>query len=221
MGTSKREVSIRKIYQKLYSSLGPQGWWPAKTRLEVIIGAILVQNTNWNNTKKAIENLRLHRLLSLKELRAIDQKNISFLIRSSGYFRMKAKRLKNFVDFLFKEFDGSLNAMARRETGELREKLLSINGVGPETADSILLYAFKKPVFVVDTYTERIFSRHGFFKEKISYQVLQDLFLKNLIADVDVFNEYHALIVYVGKTFCKARNPLCEKCPLRSFSHAI
>ena len=219
MGTSPRHIAVKKIYKKLFSSFGPQKWWPAKTRLEVIVGAILVQNTNWSNAKKAIANLRKYDLLSIEGLKSISTRQLSLLIKPSGYFRVKTKRLKNFIHFLFEEFDGDLNKVAKEKTQILRKKLLSVNGIGPETADSIILYAFNKPIFVVDAYTRRIFSRHKFAKSTDDYQTLQNLFSESLDFDVTIFNEYHALIVYLGKTFCKSKKPLCKECPLKEFSH--
>ncbi|MDD3374556.1 MAG: endonuclease III domain-containing protein [Candidatus Omnitrophica bacterium] len=221
MGTSITKVAIRKIYQKLFSIFGPQKWWPAKTRLEVIIGAILVQNTNWSNAEKAIDNLRKRQLLSVEKLKSISVQKLALVIKPAGYFRVKAKRLKNFIYFLFKEFDGSLNKMAKEKSQLLRQRLLSVNGIGPETADSIILYAFNKPVFVVDAYTKRIFSRHQFVKSTVDYQTLQNLFLESLAVNTTMFNEYHALIVYLGKTFCKPKKPLCSLCPLRDFLHVV
>jgi len=221
MGTSTAKVSIRRIYQKLFFAFGPQEWWPARTRLEVIVGAILVQNTNWGNVEKAIVNLRQQHLLSLEKLKNISTQQLALVIKPAGYFRVKAKRLKNFIHFLFKEFDGSLNMMAKKRVPQLRQSLLSVNGVGPETADSIILYAFNKPVFVVDAYTKRVFTRHKFVKNTIDYQALQSLFSESLVADAIMFNEYHALIVYLGKTFCKLKKPLCALCPLKDFPHTV
>ncbi len=215
MGTPSPQVSVilKKIYQKLFSFFGPQHWWPAKTKFEVIVGAMLVQNTNWVNTARAIKNLRDQKLLSIKKLKDIDINRLSSIIRPAGYFRLKAKRLKNFINFLFDEFDGSLGKMAREDDQVLRKKLLSINGVGPETADSILLYAFQKPFFVVDAYTRRIFSRHGLVESKANYDEIQNIFMKALKANSYFYNEYHALLVRLAKDFCRTK-PQCSICPL-------
>ena len=159
--------------------------------------------------------------MSIERLRSVSTRQLSLLVKPSGYFRVKTKRLKNFVYFLFKEFDGDLKKMAKEEAWALRQKLLSVNGIGPETADSIILYAFNKPIFVVDAYTRRIFSRHKLAKGTEDYRTLQNLFLESLDSNVAIFNEYHALIVHLAKTFCKSKKPLCKQCPLRDFSHTI
>ena len=206
--------TLTAIYTRLLKAFGPQQWWPAQTRFEVIVGAILTQNTNWGNVEKALTNLKRAKCLSPQALKTIPSKKLATLIRPAGYFNVKTKRLKNFISFLFQEYKGNLNAMKREETYALRKKLLSVNGIGPETADSILLYAFDKPVFVVDAYTKRILLRHGMIDETFDYHAIQDLFMRSLKLDVKMFNEYHALIVQLGKDFCKSK-PACEKCVLR------
>lgn len=206
---------VHAIYGKLYSYFGPQRWWPAKTPFEVIAGAILTQNTSWANVEKAINNLRKHDLLRPEKLYKLPQKKLASLIRPAGYYNIKAKRLKEFMNFLFKNYKGSLRRMSLRDTAFLRNDLLSVKGIGPETADSILLYALNKPVFVVDAYTKRIFSRHRLIKEEAGYDSAQELFMQNLKPDIGLFNEYHALLVKLGKEFCRKRNPKCELCPLK------
>ncbi|MBI1738626.1 MAG: endonuclease III domain-containing protein [Acidobacteria bacterium] len=208
---------LQEYYNALFRALGPQNWWPARTPFEVIVGAILTQNTAWTNVEKAITNLRRERLLTPAALQRVAQKKLARLIRSSGYFRQKAKKLKAFVKFLRREYSGSLARMFRAPTAELREKLLSVHGIGPETADSILLYAARHPVFVVDAYTKRILSRHGLASEKAGYEELRALFEKTLPRDAQLYNEFHGLIVMTGKHWCKTKNPLCEECPLGRF----
>jgi len=204
---------IRRIYNLLNKSFGPQYWWPGDTPFEVCIGAILTQNTNWKNVEKAITNLKNEHLLSPIALRDTSLSELAGLIRPAGYYNIKARRLKSFISFLFDEHEGSLSKMSKQPLEELRHKLLNVHGIGPETADSILLYACYKPIFVVDAYTKRIFSRHKLCEEDSDYRDIQNLFMKNLPNDVKLFNEYHALIVKLGKDYCK-KKPNCLKCPL-------
>ena len=208
---------LPRYYEALYSALGPQHWWPARTPFEVIVGAILTQNTAWTNVERAITNLRRERLLTPRALEEVDQKKLARLIRSSGYFRQKARKLKEFVRFLRREFGGSLTRMFRTPTTELRERLLAVHGIGRETADSILLYAGGHTVFVVDAYTHRVLSRHGLSHEKAKYEDVRALFEASLPRDPALFNEYHGLIVHVGKHFCRTREPRCQECPLGPF----
>jgi endonuclease III related protein len=208
---------LSSYYDAMSSSLGPMHWWPAKTPFEVIVGAILTQNTAWTNVEKAIDNLRQAKLLTPAALARVSLPRLAKLIRSSGYFRQKAKKLKAFVGFLRRGYGGSLAKMFRRPTAELREELLGVHGIGPETADSILLYAGNHPVFVVDAYTRRILTRHDLASEKTGYEEVRELFETNLPRDPRLWNEYHALIVNVGKNWCRNRNPRCEECPLRPF----
>ena len=214
-GDSRR---IRDFYSALYGRYGPQNWWPARTRLECAAGAILTQNTSWRNVEKAIAALRESSMLSAEKLRSISPEQLAALIRPCGYHNLKAKRLKNFIDFLFAGYGGVMENMLAEDTGKLREKLLSVNGIGEETADSILLYALGKPVFVVDNYSRRIFSRHRLIPEDASYAKIQELFVQNLPADAEIFGEYHALIVKTGKLHC-AKTPRCEGCPLEHDPH--
>ena len=201
------------IYNKLYGAYGPRNWWPGETDFEVMVVAILTQNTSWKNVEKAIQKLKEKRALSPEGIRRLEKSQLASLIRSSGYYRIKADRLKCFVDFLFEEYGGNLRRMQRGKLEELREKLLGVMGIGPETADSILLYGLRKPIFVVDAYTKRILSRHGLISEKASYEEIQKLFMDYLPSDEKLFNEYHALFVHLGKTLCK-KMPRCNLCPL-------
>jgi endonuclease III related protein len=209
--------TLSLYYQALFDKLGPQNWWPAKTSIEVIVGAILTQNTSWTNVERAIANLRRERLLTPLALERVPFARLASLIRSSGYFRQKAKKLKAFVRFLRAGYAGSLARMFQTPTAELREKLLAVHGIGPETADSILLYAGKKDVFVVDAYTKRIFARHGFVPQDVPYEELRSLIEAALPRDVSRYNEFHALLVQVGKNWCRPREPRCADCPLRPF----
>ena len=203
-----------KIYRTLYQTYGPRHWWPGETSFEVMVGAILTQNTSWRNVEKAIQKLKGKGVLNPEGIHHLKRSELARLIKSSGYYRIKTDRLKSFIDFLFEEYDGNIKKMGRERLGELREKLLGVKGIGPETADSILLYGLEKPIFVVDAYTRRILSRHGIISEKASYEEVQKLFMDYLPRDKKVFNEYHALFVYLGKTVCK-KIPRCEICPLR------
>jgi len=201
----------------LYDHFGSQHWWPGESPFEIMVGAILTQNTNWTNVEKAITNLKSKRCLTPKAINEIDPHRLATLIRPAGYYNLKSKRLKSFVRQFVDEFGGDHQRLAKLSTDEAREWLLNVNGIGPETADSILLYALDKPIFVVDAYTKRIFDRHGLVPEEVSYSELQDLFMDNLEVDLKIFNEYHALIVQVGKDYCK-RTPRCEECPLNGFN---
>lgn len=203
------------VYQKLYAYFGPQHWWPAKTRFEVMVGAILTQNTNWLNVEKAINNLKNHRLLNAHKLYALPLKKLASFIRPAGYYNIKAKRLKSFLHFFIKQYNADTEKMSQQDARTLRQQLLSINGVGSETADSILLYALNKPVFVIDAYTKRILLRHRFIKKNADYTETQNLFMQNLKPDVKLFNEYHALLVKLGKEFCIKNKGRCQGCPLK------
>ncbi len=211
---------LTSYYHTLYESLGPQSWWPAKTPFEVIVGAILTQNTNWTNVERAIANLRREHLLSPRAMERVSPAHLASSIRSSGYFRQKAKKLKAFVRFLREEYSGSLKRMFQTPTAELREKLLGVHGIGPETADSILLYAGAKEIFVVDAYTKRILSRHGWVDDKATYEEMRTLVESHLPRDVSRYNEFHALLVNVGKNWCRPRDPRCSECPLATFLEA-
>jgi endonuclease-3 related protein len=208
---------LRQYFDTLLQAHGEQHWWPGRTSFEIIVGAILVQNTTWVNAASAIANLRKANLLTPSAIEEVPQAKLARLVRPSGYFRQKARKLKAFLKFLRKEHRGSLAAMFRTPTAKLREQLLSVHGVGPETADSILLYAGNHPVFVVDAYTRRILQRHGLAHGKESYEEIRRLFEKSLPNDPQLFNEFHALIVHAGKNYCRARAPLCSQCALRPF----
>ncbi|MBU0467859.1 MAG: endonuclease III domain-containing protein [Candidatus Omnitrophica bacterium] len=212
MNWNKRKA-LNQIYKRLFDVYGKQKWWPAKTKFEVIVGAILTQNTNWVNVEKALDNIRAEGLLRFKALDSIAIEKLALLIKPAGYYNIKAKRLKNFIGFFSSEYQGSLKKMGSEKPDILREKLLRVNGIGPETADSILLYAIDVPIFVVDAYTKRIFSRHGLVKQEDDYYVIQKFFMDNLERNGKVFNEYHALIVKLAKEHCRVK-PQCEKCPL-------
>jgi endonuclease-3 related protein len=216
-GPSAPPGELQRYYQTLYAALGPQHWWPGRTPFEVIVGAILTQNTAWVNVERAIENLRRARLLTPAAIERAPAARLAGLIRSSGYFRQKAKKLKAFVNFLRRKYRSSLERMFRTPTSELREKLLAVHGIGPETADSILLYAGSHPVFVVDAYTKRILARHGMVGEKAGYEEIRQLFERNLPRDTALYNEFHALLVNIGKNWCRPRSPRCESCPLGPF----
>jgi len=211
---------LRLIYGKLYKHFGPQEWWPAETPFEVIVGAILTQNTSWSNVEKAIANLKKNRLLTPGALKAIPVSRLAKLIRSSGYYNQKARKLKNFTRFLFQGYGGSLDKMFQDDRLILRGKLLEVNGIGFETADSILLYAANMPMFVVDAYTRRILSRHGLIRPDASYSQIQDYFMDNLKNDAGLFNEFHALIVRLGKEICKTA-PECGVCPLKGITWEV
>ena len=205
---------LREIFDDLLEHFGPQHWWPGETPLEVVVGAILTQNVAWNNVEKAINNLQGKDLLSVAGLVQVPREELAELIIPTRYYNQKATRLKGFMIMVEEEFSGEMDKLLALETDELRRLLLKSKGIGKETADSILLYAADRPVFVVDAYTRRIFSRLGYVEEKVSYDEMQALFTNHLPADTDLFNEYHALIVALGKDICRARNPLCSDCPL-------
>lgn len=208
---------LQDYYQTLLKARGPQHWWPGRSRFEVIVGAILVQNTSWTNAAGAIRNLRRKKLLAPVAMRGVGTEKLRELIRPSGYFRQKARKLKEFTDFLYEKYAGSLTKMFQTPTATLREQLLTIHGIGPETADSILLYAGGHPVFVVDAYARRILERHGLTSKAHSYEELRSLFEASLGKEAQLFNEFHALIVNAGKEFCRKSEPACDDCPLRRF----
>lgn len=200
-------------YHKLLDRFGPQHWWPGDSPFEVAVGAVLTQNTNWGNVEKAIANLVREDVLSATALHAMSDEEVASLIRPAGYFNVKARRLKAFIAFLMEHYEGDIEGMKDEETAVLRERLLSVHGIGEETADSILLYALERPVFVIDAYTRRILARHNLIDTRAEYARCQDLFHRNLPADAPLYNEYHALIVMAGKTYCKP-SPQCGGCPL-------
>ncbi len=205
---------LDEYYNSLLTAFGPQHWWPGRTQFEVIVGAIMTQNTYWTNVARAIENLRGADLLSPAAIERVPLSRLEGLIRPSGYFRQKARKLKAFCAFLRAEYRGSLKRMFETPTIVLREKLLGVFGIGPETADSILLYAGEHPVFVVDTYTKRMLARHGWTHEEAKYEDVRWMVERQFPGDAGRFNEFHALIVNAGKNFCRTREPLCGECPL-------
>lgn len=209
---------LTEIYQLLFGRFGPQHWWPGDTQFEIITGAILTQNTNWSNVEKAIANLKSADLLSPEKLYHIDISQLAELIRPAGYYNIKTKRLKNLINWLFENYEGKLSNLEGLDTEQLRAELLSVKGVGRETADSILLYALDRPVFVVDAYTARVAFRHGLIEPDADYEQLRELFQSNLPQNTKLFNEYHALLVKVGKEFCRPK-ARCHTCPLNKLPH--
>jgi len=202
-----------KIYERLFDNFGPQHWWPGETPFEVMVGAILTQNTNWQNVEKAINNIKKAGLLDPKKL-LVYKKRIPHLIRPSGFYQLKTKRLIEFLKYFVERYAGEIKNFADKDTESLRDELLSIKGIGPETADSILLYALNRPIFVVDAYTKRLLFRHKLIGDDADYYKIQKLFEENLPRDTRLYNEYHALIVRLGKEYCKKNEPLCDICPL-------
>jgi len=211
------DATIRQLYPRLLEAYGPQHWWPADSPFEVCIGAILTQNTSWTNVERAIAALKQADALTPSRLLARTDEELHTLIRPAGFFRQKAQRLRAFCTFV--QEHGGLAALATRHTAELRERLLAIHGIGPETADSMLLYAWQRPVFVIDAYTRRLMSRLGCTPATIGYDALQALFHHALPKEVPLFNEYHALIVAHAKRHCRSR-PRCTSCPLRDICQA-
>ena len=210
----RKTKALLQIYQKMFDALGPRHWWPGETPFEVIIGAILTQNTNWSNVEKAIKNLKMAGKLSPEGIYGLSITELAELIKPSGFFNVKAKRVKAFISWLFSRYEGNLSKMFAQDLQSLRSELLAVKGIGPETADSILLYAGNMPTFVVDAYTHRIFSRHELIPEESTYDEMKSFFEENLPKDVQLFNEYHALLVNIGKMFCKPKK-VCEPCPLK------
>jgi len=203
-----KEQLLLEIYHRLLDEFGPQHWWPADTPLEVIVGAILTQNTSWKNVEQAVRVLKDNELLDLHALGEVPVGQLASLIRSAGYYNQKAQKLKAFVRWVEEHWQGDLGRFLGQETAQLREELLGVRGIGPETADSILLYAANQPSFVVDAYTHRIFSRHGWVQEQISYWELQEFFMSNLQPDTALFQEYHALLVRTGTPVLPTQTPL-------------
>jgi len=206
-------ADLTGIYRTLFKRFGPQQWWPGDSPFEVMAGAILTQNTNWNNVAKVMERLKAEGRLTAQALTAAPEAELAGLLRPSGYYNLKARRLKNFLDFLALHFENSMARLAAADLASLRPALLSIKGVGPETADSILLYALAKPTFVVDAYTCRILSRHGLIAEGCTYEELRQLFMEHLPGQVPLYQEYHALLVRLGKEWCRPQ-PRCASCPV-------
>jgi endonuclease-3 related protein len=202
----------------MHKHFGPQHWWPGETQIETIVGAVLTQNTNWKNVTRAIVNLKSRNMLDAHAICRADRVVLAEVIRPSGYYNIKAKRLQAVLGWIVEQFDGDLERMFQIPLESLRPQLLSIHGVGPETADSILLYAGDLPTFVVDTYTYRVLRRHGLIDAGEGYDGMKELFESNLSADAALYNEFHALMVQVGKHFCRPR-ARCDGCPLERFEH--
>lgn len=211
-----RLAELPEVYRVLRTAFGHQRWWPGETPFEVMIGAILTQNTAWTNVEKAIANLRKNGQLSFRALCRLPASRIAKMIRPAGYFNVKARRLKCFVEFLARECGGDLSLLRSQPMPVLREKLLGVNGIGPETADSILLYALEKKSFVIDAYTRRIFSRHGLMAEDEPYEAWRAALMRALPSSRGLYNDYHAQIVQTAKTFCR-KKPRCGECPLCAF----
>jgi endonuclease-3 related protein len=201
-------------YERLFNAFGPQHWWPGDSPFEIMVGAVLVQNTAWRNVERAIENLRDAGVMSPAAMNELSPESLAELIRPAGYYQVKARRLRNLLRFVVEEHGGSLDSMFSTSADVLREQLLAIHGIGPETADAILLYAGGLPSFVVDAYTHRILARHGWIGYDAGYHEIKDQFESSLPADAALYNEYHALLVRAGKDFCKRTRPRCESCPL-------
>lgn len=213
-------VALRRAYTLMRRRFGHQRWWPGETPFEVCVGAILTQNTNWTHVERAIANLKAVQALEPAELLALPERKLARLIRPAGYFNVKARRLRSFLRVLTQNFDGSLKRLFAGETRVVRERLLAINGIGPETADSMLLYAGGHDSFVIDAYTRRIFHRHGWCSADAGYDVLKRLCETALNRQptaerLDYWQDYHAQLVMIGKHFCRTRNPHCDRCPLK------
>ncbi len=214
-----RERLPERFFRALFAAYGPQHWWPGDDPFEIIVGAILTQNTSWTNVEKAIAQLKAANVLTVEAMEALPEPQLAQLIRSSGYYHQKAKKLKTFLHYLRTQHDGSLDRLFRLPTPQLRRELLGLPGVGEETADSILLYGGAHRVFVVDAYTRRILERHHLIDAGASYQDIQGLFHRALPADAAIYNEYHALLVQAGKRHCLRPAPRCVGCPLERFPH--
>jgi endonuclease-3 related protein len=213
----KHHTLFLNMYSAMLDALGPSGWWPAATPFEMAVGAILTQNTNWQGAARAMANIRNAGKLDALSLFALPDLELAELLRPAGHFRLKAGRLKNLLALIVGELGGDLTALAEVGLEAARERLLAVKGVGPETADSILLYGLGLPSFVVDAYTARICSRHGLVPEQTSYDELRELFMDALPAEVGLYNEFHALLVRVGNAYCRPRAPKCDDCPLGRF----
>lgn len=214
MSRTRRHPPLQDVYRALFAQWGPQHWWPGRTRFEIIAGAILTQNTAWTNVEKAIRRLRKERALTLDALHRAPDRQVAEWIRPAGFFRLKARRLKAFTRMVTNDFEGHLSKLFALDTNELRHVLLDVNGIGPETADSILLYAAHRPVFVVDAYTRRILSRHGWLAANASYDEVAACVTAHIPRDIQMYNEYHALLVRLAKEYCRTK-PRCAACPLR------
>jgi endonuclease-3 related protein len=207
---------LREYFQELLGHYGPQHWWPGETPFEVMIGAILTQNTSWANAEKAIRNLKTYDLLDPQKILDLDPDTLALAIKPAGTYNLKAKRLKNFVSWFLLRHQADVAKLRTMDPARLRGELLEIPGIGPETADALLLYALEIPTFVVDRYTYRVLTRHALAGEESTYDDLKDLFERALPRERELYNEFHALLVAVGKEFCRAK-PRCDRCPLRKY----
>ena len=215
-------MNLMNIYNKLLSYFGAQHWWPAETRYEVVIGAVLTQNTSWKNVERALENLKKENLVDEKKILDVDIGKLKELIKPAGFYNIKAERLKSITKYIVDNYRTTDDlAKTEKDIKSLRNELLAIKGIGKETADSILLYALDKPIFVVDAYTRRIFSRFGIMNNNMDYDEIRLIFENNILLDLNIYKEYHALIVELGKNYCKKRNPLCNECPLHLWCKKI
>jgi endonuclease-3 related protein len=205
---------LLNIFHKLLDAFGKRNWWPGETELEIIIGAVLTQNTSWKNVEKAIDSLKRRNVLDINSLYKMDREILAFIIKPSGFYNIKSKRLKNIINVIYTQYEANILNLNNIDMWYVRDKLLEINGIGRETADSIILYALNKPIFVVDVYTKRFLKNHKLYNEESDYDAVQRFFMKNLPHDTYLFNEFHALIVYLCQNFCK-KVPLCSKCPLK------
>jgi endonuclease III related protein len=205
-----------EMFHLMFERFGPQHWWPGDGPFEMMVGAILTQNTSWTNVEKAIGNLKRMSLLSTEAMHDISKEKLAEYIRPAGYYNIKAARLKNLVNMLEDNYEGDISRLFDEGTDTQREALLSVKGIGPETADSIILYAANRPVFVIDAYTYRILNRHNLADEQVTYDEMQELFMSNLEQDHELYNEFHALIVKTGKLYCR-KTPKCDECPLNGW----
>ena len=206
------------LYQKLRDRYGPSGWWPGETPLEIAVGAVLTQNTAWSNVEKAIALLKEHSMLDVRRIHSAPLSTLAALIRPSGYYNLKSIRLKNLMQVIMELCAGDIDAFFDRDLHDLRSMLLTVNGIGKETADSICCYAAGKTIFVVDAYTRRILSRHGMVEEQADYETIRHLFEAGLPRDLAVYKDLHAYLVFVGKDFCRKSRPRCESCPLKGWA---
>ena len=218
---AEEETSLRAIYRRLVRAVGPQGWWPASSPFEMMVGAILTQATSWHNVERAIARLKRAERLHPRRLLAMGRGRLERTVRPAGYFRQKAKRLRAFASWYVSRYAASPERMFRTPWPALRQELLGLEGIGPETADSMLLYAGGKPVFVVDAYTTRVLRRHRLIGARATYDEVQRLAVRRLPVSVKVYNEFHALLVAVGKRFCHRRHPECRRCPLGDLPHTV
>ncbi len=217
-GRSQRNLPhvLLRYFAAMHDRFGDQHWWPADSPLEVMVGAVLTQNTSWHGVKKAIVRLKAAEVLDVRSLFDLGPAGIAPIITPAGYFNLKSRRLWNLMAWLTRDFDGQIASLSRVSTADLRRQLLAVNGIGPETADSILLYALGRPVFVIDAYTRRILERHRLVPAEATYDDLQQTMARHLPESVELFNEFHAQIVQIGKHYCKP-TPACDDCPLRKY----